>query len=102
MYSGCSPLTHVGSQSCGIFSASSCHHTSRLLFHATFEPLRRYTTTWVTDSHSPRVNASSTAGLSGISLPPLNCPSAVTTTLALPSLILSWTLFAENPPNTTE
>ncbi len=47
-------------------------------------------------------SASSTAGLSAISLPPRNWPSAVMTSLAPASAMRSFTLFAEKPPNTTE
>jgi hypothetical protein len=47
-------------------------------------------------------SASSTTGLSGISLPPRNCPSAVITATAPASMMRSCTLFAEKPPNTTE
>jgi hypothetical protein len=47
-------------------------------------------------------SASSTAGLSAISLPPRYCPSAVMTSLALASMMRSCTLLAEKPPNTTE
>ena len=47
-------------------------------------------------------SASSTTGFRGISFPPRNCPSAVITAIAPASMILSCTLFAEKPPNTTE
>ena len=47
-------------------------------------------------------NASSTTGLSGISLPPRNCPSAVITAMAPASMMRSCRLLAEKPPNTTE
>ena len=51
---------------------------------------------------TPIASASSTAGLSAISLPPRNWPSAVITSFAPASTMRSLTLFAEKPPNTTE
>ena len=55
-----------------------------------------------TFSQPPIANASSTTGLSGISRPPRNWPSAVITAIAPASMMRSWTDFAEKPPNTTE
>ena len=55
-----------------------------------------------TFSQPPMANASSTTGLSGISRPPRNWPSAVITSVAPASMMRSCRLFAEKPPNTTE
>ena len=46
--------------------------------------------------------ASSTAGLSGMVLPPRTCSSAVMTSVAPTSMMRSCRLLAEKPPNTTE
>jgi hypothetical protein len=48
------------------------------------------------------VKASSTAGISGIALPPRNWPSAAITSVAPASTMRSCRDFAEKPPNTTE
>ncbi len=45
---------------------------------------------------------SSTAALSGMVLPPRNWPSEVITALAPASIMRSFRLLAEKPPNTTE
>ena len=58
--------------------------------------------TCCTTVSAPSANASSTTDLSGNFLPPRICSSAVITTVAPTSTILSSRDFAENPPKTTE
>ena len=59
--------------------------------------------TFRTFSQPPIASASSTAGLSGISLPPrILAVGGDDATVAPASMIRSCTLFAEKPPNTTE
>ena len=61
---------------------------------------RRTTMTCSTLGHS--ATASSTAGLSGSTLPRRKPPSAVITSFACASLMRSARALALNPPNTTE
>ena len=102
MNNGCSALTQVGSHTSDWPFTTSCSHTSRLVSQATLVPVRLYTTTLWMDSQPPSISASSTAGFNGISRPPRNCPSAVSTAVAPASIMRSCRLLAEKPPNTTE
>ena len=95
MNNGCSAFTQVGSQVSGCPLTTSSHHLSRGVCIGTLLPVRRYTITLRTPSQPPIANASSTTGLSGISLPPRNWPSAVMTSVAPASMIRSCRLLAE-------
>jgi hypothetical protein len=65
-------------------------------------PVRLKTMTVLIDSQPPMAMPSSTAGFSGMFLPPRHCSSEVITATAPASWMRSCTDLAEKPPNTTE
>ncbi len=101
MNSGCSES--IGSASCpaDAFAMDSCHQTSRPACMEISFLVRSTTTTFPTVGHALLSSASSTAALSGTTLPRRQPPSAVMTMEQPASLMRSRSALAEKPAKTT-